>query len=347
MPPQESGCGGHRAGEKNMDEKRGRRRWGCLWAVLAVAVALAVALGASGLIGRRLSAPGTMGEDQSPALKEVWAWGTGETKVVVVPLKGLIVLDRQSGLLGSAAGTADQALRAIRRATNDDRVEAIILEVDSGGGGITASDILYEALLGFRDAQAGRRIVAVFNDMAASGAYYVALAADHIVAHPTTITGSIGVLIESFNIRELGQKIGLKDVTIKSGANKDLLNPLGDLSDEQRRMLQGIVDELHGRFLQLVVERRGLPEEQVREIADGRIFTAGTALDLRLVDQIGYWEDAVDKTAELLKVQDIKVFRYEEHFSLAALLKAAQDWSPASAMLSRLSQVRFLYLWRL
>jgi protease-4 len=330
-----------------MDEKRGRRRWGCLWAVLAVAATGAVAIGASALIGRRLSAPGTMGEDQSPALKEVWAWGTGETKVVVVPLKGLIMLDRQSSLLGSAAGTADQALRAIRRATCDDSVEAIILEVDSGGGGITASDILYEALLDFRDAQAGRRIVAVFNDMAASGAYYVALAADHIVAHPTTITGSIGVLIESFNIRELGQKIGLKDVTIKSGANKDLLNPLGDLSDEQRRMLQGIVDELHGRFLQLVVERRQLPEEQVREIADGRIFTAGTALDLRLVDQVGYWEDAVDKTAELLKVQDVKVFRYEEHFSLAALLKATQDWSPASAMLLRLSQVRFLYLWRL
>ena len=142
------------------------------------------------------------------------------------------------------ASSASAALRAIKRATHDPDVEGILLEVDSGGGGITASDILYESLQEFRDADTDRVVVAIFGDVAASGAYYISLAADHIIAHPTTITGSIGVLMQSINARQLGEKIGVHDVTIKSGKNKDILNPLQDLTEEQRALLQGIVDDL-------------------------------------------------------------------------------------------------------
>jgi protease-4 len=264
-----------------------------------------------------------------------------------VPLKGLILLDGEGDWFGAAAGTAEMALRAIRRATCDDEVMALILEVDSGGGGITASDLLFDALQEFREAHEGRKVVAVFHDVAASGAYYVALAADCIVAHPTTVTGSIGVLIQSFNLKELGQKIGLKDVTIKSGSNKDILNPFTDLSPEQHAMLQEIVDELHGRFVRLVATQRQLPEEQVRALADGRIFTASTALSLGLVDELGYWQDAVAKTAELLGVDEVKIYRYEERLSLAAFLRAATHWDPASDLFLRLGRARLLYLWQL
>ncbi|MBN1558078.1 MAG: S49 family peptidase, partial [Lentisphaerae bacterium] len=173
-------------------------------------------------------------------------------------------------------------------------------------------------------------------------AYYVALAADHIVAHPTTLTGSIGVLVQSINARELGEKIGVRDVTIKSGPDKDILNPLGELTPAQRTMLQNIVDTLHARFVTLVAERRGLNPARVQSLADGRIMTAERAASFGLIDEIGYWEDAVRRTAELLEADEIKVYRYEEEFSLSAFLRAAQRWNPEAA-LRRLGGTRLLY----
>jgi len=333
-----------------MESKRSRH--GCLWGILALflAGAAAMVLLIAGIVFITRSRMPSLrlherGADESPELNEVWSCGAGDTKVVSISLKGLILMDGERGLLGSEAGSAALALRAIRRATHDGDVRAIILDVDSGGGGITASDVLYQALQEFRDARKGRKIVAIFDDVAASGAYYVAVASDHIIAHPTTITGSIGVLIQTFNLKELGQKIGVRDVTIKSGANKDMLNPLNDLTEEQRQMLQGIVDELHTRFVELVAENRDLPEAAVRRVADGRIFTAATAQKLGLIDEIGYWQDAVDCAAELLGVEDVKVYRYEEAFSLSSLLRAASRWDPAAAFFPPTSRSRVMYLW--
>lgn len=336
-----------------MTEERKKKRLGCFWVAVGLLAMAALAgtllLGGLLLVGRTVTLPSHsgLGQDEAPDLKEVWSWGAGDTKVVVIPLKGVIFLDHDGDWLNSAAGTASSALLAIRRATHDEDVKAIILDVDSGGGGITASDILYKALLDFREAQDDRKIVAVFHDVAASGAYYVALAADYIVAAPTTITGSIGVLIQSFNVRELAQKVGVKDVTIKSGENKDILNPFNDLTETQKLMLQGIVDELYSRFVTLVSEGRGIPEDEVRQFADGRIFTATAAVDLGLVDEIGYWEDAVQKAADLLGVDEVKVYRYEERLSLSSLFRAAAKWNPASALFSKLSGTRLMYLWQL
>jgi protease-4 len=221
------------------------------------------------------------------------------------------------------------------------------MDIDSGGGGITASDILYKALLDFRAAQEGRVVVAVFNDVAASGAYYIALAADHIIAHPTTITGSIGVLMQSMNVKDLAQKIGIRDVTIKSGDNKDLLNPFNEMSPEQRDMLQGLVDEFHSRFVRLVAEGRDLPEAQVRELADGRIYSANDAEELGLVDQIGYWSDAVAKTTELLDVEQVRVLRYEKEISFSSLFRGMEQENPMSKILQSLSRTRLMYLWEM
>jgi len=288
-----------------------------------------------------------MGADEFPDLKEVWAYGSGDTKVVSIPLHGMIMLGENDGGFFSSINSAQMALLSIHRATHDPDVRALLLRVDSGGGGITASDVLYKALLDFKASDPRRRVIAVFGDVAASGAYYVALAADHIIAHPTTITGSIGVLIQTFNAQELGQKIGIKDITVKSGKNKDILNPLGEFTEEQRAMLQELVDELHGRFVELVAEGRKLSPDSVRALADGRIYSATQALELGLVDELGYWEDGIANAARLLGVDEVKVYRYEQEFSLSAFFKSFQNFNPVQRFLRQTSQPRLMYLWTL
>ena len=331
-------------------EKR-KKGHGCLWASLIMILLMSLACGflVLGLAttGRSLHMPVAlrqMGADESPELNEIWSFGSGGLKAVVVPIRGMITLSSSSHPLSAVAGSSVLALRSIRRATHDKEVRAIILDIDSGGGGITASDILYKSLLDFKAQSGDRVVVAVFGDVAASGAYYLALAADRIMARPTTVTGSIGVLMQTINVKQLGEKIGVRDVTIKSGANKDMLNPFGDLSVEQRGMLQGIVDGLHARFVSLVVKERGLMEEQVRAMADGRVFLASEALDLGLLDDIGYWDDALELTAELLGVDGVRVYRYEKEFSFSDLVRAASSLDLRSVFEGS-GGPRFLYRW--
>jgi protease IV len=336
-----------------MEPKKAGNR-GCLWVVLglvgfAVIAAVALVIFFTWMIRNvegSTSGSRNYGADEYPDMREVWSSGGGHTKVVRIPLTGMIMLGESDGFFGSMAGSAETALKSIRRATHDPEVKAIILSIDSGGGGMTASDIVYRALVRFKEEQDGRVVVAVFDDLAASGAYYVALAADHIIAHPTTITGSIGVLIQSFNMKKLGDKIGIDDVTIKSGANKDLLNPLGEVKAAQTNMLQGLVNEMYEQFVDLVAEQRDLPKDQVKAFADGSIFSATRALELGLIDQIGYWEDAEDETADLLNVDEVKVFTYEQKFSVSMLFKASQRPDPVNSLVRRMSETQFLYLWK-
>ena len=257
-----------------------------------------------------------IGEDECPNMVETWSYGHGEAKVVRIPITGMIMLSDDGAWY---EGSANTALRAIRRATNDPEVEGLILEVNSGGGGITDSDIIYKAVKDFKAAQEGRVVVTIMGDVAASGAYYISLASDCILAHPTTLTGSIGVIMQSYNFKDLASKLGVHDVTIKSGANKDLLNPLQDVKPEQRAMLQKVIMAMYDRFVTLVAENRKLPKETVLPLADGRVFLADEAVQNHLIDGIGYREDAQDKMAELLKSDGVKVYRYDEQMSLRDL----------------------------
>ena len=265
---------------------------------------------------------GDFGKDEFPDMEEVWSSGSGTTRVVRIPLTGMIDFKHGPSPLTPDNGTYT-TLRSIRRATLDDQVSAIFLDVDSGGGSVTASDILYSALLDFKGARDGRFVVACFGDTAASGAYYVALAADAIYAHPTTVTGSIGVIMRGYNAHGLAEKLGVEAVSIASGENKDMLNPLVEPDPAAVAILQEVVDGLFERFVGLVAENRDLPEDRVREVADGRVFLAETALEKGLIDGIGYEADALDATAELLGLEsadDLEVIRYAEHFSFWDLM---------------------------
>ena len=348
---------------EQVEGRKGGRRFGCLGVALLVFGLMTLAVvtlvvwfattaggctighGRAHRTGARLAA----GEDDAPSLGEVWSSGSGDTKVVRIPLTGLIFLGEDGGWLGESAGAAATALRAIKRATYDPDVEGILLEIDSGGGGITASDIIYQALLDFKKAQKGRVVVALMGDIAASGAYYIALAADRIVAHPTTLTGSIGVIMQTYNLQELARKVGVKDVTIKSGENKDLLNPFQEVKTNQLAMIQGVIDAMHSRFVRLVASSRKLPEEEVRRLADGRVFVADDAVTNKLIDAIGYRADAEETMADLLNAEGLHVVRYEEQVSFFDLLRHR----PGFGMRLKLSdllgaeETRLMYRWSL
>jgi protease-4 len=331
-----------------------KTRSGCLPAAIACGVVAAVGISAIVAVlvvgifssGSESWKGHEGGEDEFPKLTRTWSYGSGDTTVVRIPVCGILTRAASSGMFGSMADPVGDVLACIQDATQDEDVMAIILEVDSPGGEVTASDVIYKALLDFKKAKKGRKVVALFGDVAASGAFYIAMAADYIVVQPTTITGSIGVLISTMNFKGLGDKLGVRDVTIKSGVNKDMLNPMKEISPEELAIIQGVVDDIYKRFVGIVAEARHLPEADVRVVADGRILTAQQALDAKLVDETGYWDDAVDKTADLLDVKSVKVFKYEQHVSLLDFLMMTKRGGPFQSLLEPKSP-RFMYLWDL
>ena len=259
----------------------------CILASLAVFAGCMQAVNmASGSIKALMAEVGQSSELSADAVVN------GAQNVLMVKLSGMITEEDDSSGWVVDPASSQAALRKIHSAKDNPDIAGILLYVNSGGGGITASDVLWKSLKDFKAADTNRVVVVLMGSVAASGAYYIATAADAIVANPTTLTGSIGVILNSFNVQELAGKIGLKSVTIKSDGNKDILSPFAELTPEQQQMLQDMVDAMHSRFVSIVAEGRGLEEARVRAIADGRILLAQEALDNGLVDTIGYLDDA-------------------------------------------------------
>ena len=308
------------------------------------AVSFAKGEGVGGLF-HKCAARCDMGQDDRPDMRETWSSGEGDVKVVRIPVEGMIMLGENSWY----GGNANTVLRSIRRATQDPEVMGLILEINSGGGGITDSDIIYKALLDFKAKQEGRAVVSLMGDVAASGAYYIALASDRILAHPTTLTGSIGVIMQAYNIKELAAKLGVQDVTIKSGANKDILNPFQEVVPEQKALLQKIISSMHERFVTLVAENRKLPKETVAPLADGRVFLAGEALENGLIDGIGYGADAQNAIARLLDEESVKVYRYGEHVTLMDFFSGRSGFGAEASVKKALGEGmtggRLMYRW--
>jgi len=188
-------------------------------------------------------------------------------------------------------------IRQLKKYGEDGSIPTIVLHINSPGGGVAASQEIYEEINKVRDK--GKKVVASLSSVAASGAYYIACAADTIVANPGTLTGNIGVIFEWPMLSELMRKLGVKLEVIKSGDMKDVGSIGRPITPREREMLQGVIDDTYNQFVEVVSRERGLPIEDVIELADGRIFTGNQAKDLGLVDLIGDFEDAIQIAADM------------------------------------------------
>jgi len=254
----------------------------------------------------------------SPRLQEVVVEPgvRGAGKIAVIPLQGIIYTDTTNEW---GTSMVDDVKEALRLALEDDEVKAVVLAVNSPGGEVTASDILYHEVVKF---QKKKPVVAAMGSVAASGAYYVACAADFIMANETTFTGSIGVIIQSLNYEGLFDKVGLDALVFKSGKFKDMLSGSRPVTPEEKDYVQGMVMQVYDRFLGIVAFSRALPAEVLRErVADGRILTGKDAKEAGLVDGLGYLEDAYDKARALANAPDAGVMRYQSGLNLQRLLR--------------------------
>ncbi len=258
------------------------------------------------------------GEKGDKKLAEVVVEGSGQDKIVIIPIKGVITSQSTKNMLLETPSMVEDVKKQLIQARKDNDVKAVILDIDSPGGGITASDIIYKEVLTLKKIT-GKKVVVIMRDVAASGAYYISAAADRIIAHPTTVTGSIGVIMPLVNVAALAEKYGISVASIKSGDMKDIGSPFKEMSAEERHVLDNIVDEMYTRFLQIISVGRGMEIGDVRKLADGRIFTGNQAVENGLVDQLGYIEDTIYTAKEMSGLKDAKVIRYKRMFDLAEL----------------------------
>ena len=215
----------------------------------------------------------TLFSDDTVPLQEFTLQGKGKDKILVIPIKGKISSSTTKGLILTKPSMIQEVVSQLKQAEKDREIKAIILKIDSPGGTVTASDILYHEILAFKN-RTGIKLVVAMMDVAASGGYYIALPADFIFAHPTTITGSIGVIFMQPKVNSLMEKIGVGLDINKSGKNKDMGSPFRETTDEERKILQDLTDELGKRFINLVSTHRKLGKNELAKISTARIYLA-------------------------------------------------------------------------
>ena len=278
---------------------------------------------------------------------------SAQKKVVVVSLAGLIFDEDLAGGFGSSESPVSAVRRRLAAARKDPDVVGVVLAIDSPGGGVTASDLIHREIVTFR-AEKRVPVVAWMKDVAASGGYYAAAATDRIFAMPTTITGSIGVVLQLVNYGELFEKVGLEQLTIVSPETpfKDMGSPTRPMRPEERAKFDAIVRQMYERFLEIVkAGRPGLSMEQVKDLADGSVMTGQEALLAGLVDEIGYLEDAFEHVRAKSLEPSVRLVRWSPHPTfLQTLLGVEAPKPPALALEPWLRHIasgpRFLYLWK-
>jgi protease-4 len=239
-----------------------------------------------------------------------------DQKIAVISLRGLI----STSVAGNVGESMVDDLRwELEQARNDSDVRAIVLEIDSPGGEVTASDMIYNAVVKTR---AKKPVVVYMESLAASGGYYVSCGGKYLMANETSITGSIGVIIQTLNYEQLFNKIGLSAVVFKSGKFKDMLNGARPITPEERELVQSFIMKTYDRFLGIVAKERNPPAETLRNgIADGRILSGRDALEHKLIDGLGQLEDAYAKARELGEAPDAKVVKYGPPSGLGRLFR--------------------------
>ena len=256
---------------------------------------------------------------------------TGGPRVAVVEIEGIIV-----------DGTA--AVRELREHVDNPAIKAVVLRVNSPGGVVAPTQEIFAAIQ--RARKAGKPVVATLGAVAASGGYYVAAAADRIYANPGTLTGSIGVVMQMANLEGLLKKVGVEYVVVKAGAYKDVGNFARTMSPEERKMLQALLDDVYSQFVDAVAEGRGLERKEVLAFAEGRIYSGQQALALKMVDEMGGFEDAVEAAGKLANIPGRPKLVYpRKKFSFKDLLENRLGLPGIGPLLPALSGIRTpLYL---
>jgi protease-4 len=286
-------------------------------------------------------------------LEERVVAGAGDAKVLLIDVANVItsIEEREALGFGARESTLARVAAELEQARKDDAVRALVLRVNSPGGTVHASDAIFHDLSRFRR-EKGVPIVAHFQDVAASGGYYIALAADEIIASPSTVTGSVGAVAYGINVRGLMEKIGVGNQTIRSGDKKDIGSPLREMTPEEQAVLQTVVDGMRDRFVSLVKDRRrGVSAANLDIVADGRVFGADEALSIGLVDHIGYLQDAVDAAKRRAGVAEAQVVMYRRPQEYAETIYSRSAAPSLDVSVLRIdggdsiSGPSFLYMW--
>jgi protease-4 len=284
--------------------------------------------------------------------------GEGTAKILLVDISAVISeKEKSKGLgLGTEASLVARIKEELQKAEKDEYVKGIVIKINSPGGTVTATDTIYHELMEFKR-RTGTRIVACVTGLAVSGGYYVASAADEIIAHPTSVTGNIGVIALKFNVDQLLSKVGIQEETVKSADKKDIWSPFRPSTPEERKIIQSVIDTFHDRFVGVVHAGRKalLSKDEVDKLADGRIFAAEQALAAKLVDKIGYLDDAVKAVKGSLNLTEAKVVTYLRPGSYKGTIYSGLPQrsdtdinliAVNSDFLSLIPEVQFMYLWR-
>ncbi len=276
-------------------------------------------------------------------------------KIAIIDVDGVMANRHKHGFMRAGENPVSLFIEKLDKAAADRSVKAVVLRLDSPGGTVAASDIMYHSLREFKRIT-GKPVVVCVLSLGCSGAYYLACGCDGIMAQPSSVTGNIGTVFQTFSVAGTMEKIGVKAVTIKSGELKDLASPLHDLSDEERKVLEGITKNFSEQFLSVVRDgRKSMGEQKLQELADGRVFTAEQALHEGLIDKIGYLSDGVEWAKEMAGVHKARVVIYHRPLSytpnayglttssaggLGPLINVElPDWLTSSGP-------QFLYLWQ-
>ena len=238
--------------------------------------------------------------------------GNGDDKVLLLEVQGFISNTSKKSLLGQKVevGMVEKIREILSTAEKDSDIKALWVKINSPGGTVTSSDIIYHEIKMFKKRRNIKVYVSVI-DLAASGGYYIAVAADKIIAHPTSLVGSIGVIAVKLNAENLMSKVGLEWEVVKSGDKKDSLSPFRPFTPEERELFQGTIDGFHRRFVQVIAENRPqLDIETVSRLADGRVYSSDEALKSGLIDKIAYMDETVDIIKADLDIAEIQVVTY-------------------------------------
>jgi protease-4 len=273
-------------------------------------------------------------------------------KILLLDISGMIGTSMNPGVFDREGDILSQVYFRLKKAAEDRLVKGVVLRLDTPGGEVTASDIIYHEILNFKK-RTGIPVLALMMGVTASGGYYIASACDYLIAHPSTLTGSIGVISLFPNLEGLFEKVGIEVQVIKSGKLKDSGSAFREMTSEEHQVFQKIVEEYHRNFVNIVYENRKdfLSMEEIQKIADGRVLTASQALAANLIDEIGYFDKALQTILDLASLPEANVVSYTYYPRRKTNIYATSLKSPSLLESVSLEEVArslksgFYYLW--